>query len=315
MEKRRNATIDFIRVIASILVISIHTTKSTIAGTIGRWAVPFFMIVTGYFYFLNPSHERLMRIIKNLLVLWAVWIIIYIPNGIYSLNGLGMKKIIFELIWSIVGTSIFYGGSWYLPAAAFGLFVVDWLNRKKQFLIRNLLAIFTFFIGCASSNYAGLHLGKLSAIHWCNTLLMGIAWMTLAYYIAKYQYQIKTHFRNPIWLVIAVVLTYVERLFILKYHLYWNLDRTDVYITLPISIVLLFGFILGNPWYVKPQTAFFFRNFATLLFFTQFMFLPFNIHNHMIYFIFTLICSSILSLLILWLSKFKHFTWLQRLYN
>ncbi len=51
MEKRRNATIDFIRIIASILVIAIHTTNGIIAETIGRWAVPFFMVVTGYFYF------------------------------------------------------------------------------------------------------------------------------------------------------------------------------------------------------------------------------------------------------------------------
>lgn len=42
MEKRRNATIDFIRVIASVLVISIHTTSGIIAETIGRWAVPLF---------------------------------------------------------------------------------------------------------------------------------------------------------------------------------------------------------------------------------------------------------------------------------
>ena len=65
MEKRRNATIDFIRVIASVLVISIHTTSGIIAETIGRWAVPFFMVVTGYFYFKNPSHDKLVKLSKT----------------------------------------------------------------------------------------------------------------------------------------------------------------------------------------------------------------------------------------------------------
>lgn len=315
MEKRRNATIDFIRIIASILVIAIHTTNGIIAETIGRWAVPFFMVVTGYFYFLNPNHDRLIRIIKNLLALWLVWMVVYIPNGIYSLMGLGVKQIISKLIWSIIGFSVFYVGSWYLPAAAFGIWVVDYLNKRQLPIVRNLLAAFSLFLGCVSSSYAGFHLGKLSTIHWCDSIFIGILWMTLAYYIAKYHRQIQLHFHSFIWIIVGLGLTLLERFLVLKTGLCPDHKLTDMYITLPISIVLLFGFVLGNPWHVKQRTAFFFRNFATLLFFTQFMFLPFNIHNHAIYFTFTLIGSVVLSLLILWLSKFKHLTWLQRLYN
>ena len=315
MEKRRNATIDFIRVIASILVISIHTTTWPIAMTIGRWAVPFFMVVTGYFYFLNPNHDRLMRIIKNLLSLWVIWMIIYIPYGVRALEGLSFKEIVFKLIWSVIGYSIFYVGSWYLSAAAFGIWIVDFLNRKQLPMIRNLLAIFSLFLGCVSSNYSSFHLGKLSTIHWCDSIFIGVLWMTLAYYIAKYHRQIQLHFHNFTWVIIALILTIFEKSMVFKLGLCSNYGFTDIYITLPISIILLFGFVLGNPWHVKQRTAFFFRNFATLLFFTQFMFLPFNIRNHVIYFTFTLIGSIILSLLILWLSKFKHLTWLQRLYN
>lgn len=117
------------------------------------------------------------------------------------------------------------------------------------------------------------------------------------------------------WLIIAIALTYIERVIVLKNGLYSSLNETDVYITLPFSIILLFGVILGNPWHVRQKYALFFRNFATLLFFTQFMFLPFNIHNHVVYFVFTLIGSTVLSLLVLYLSKFKRLSWLQCLYN
>ena len=292
-----------------------HTTNGIIAETIGRWAVPFFMVVTGYFYFLNPNHDRLIHIIKNLLALWLVWMVVYIPNGIYSLMGLGVKQIISKLIWSIIGFSVFYVGSWYLPAAAFGIWVVDYLNKRQLPIVRNLLAAFSLFLGCVSSSYAGFHLGKLSTIHWCDSIFIGILWMTLAYYIAKYHRQIQLHFHSFIWIIVGLGLTLLERFLVLKTGLCPDHKLTDMHITLPISIVLLFGFVLGNPWHVKTQTAFFFRNFATLLFFTQFMFLPFNIHNHAIYFTFTLIGSIILSLLILWLLKFKHLTSLQRLYN
>lgn len=154
------------------------------------------MVVTGYFYFLNPTRDRLMCIIKNLLTLWVVWMIVYIPNGVYSLLGLSMKQVIFKLVWSVIGFSVFYVGSWYLPAAAFGLWIVSYLNYKNWSLIRNLLAVFSLFLGCVSSSYAGLHLGRFSTIHWCDSILMGITWMTLAYYIANYHHQIETHFHG-----------------------------------------------------------------------------------------------------------------------
>ena len=121
VEKRRNATIDFIRVIASILVNSIHTTTSPIPKTIARWTVPL----------INPNHDRLMKIIKNLLSLWVIWMIIYIPIGVQALVGLSFKKIVFKLVWSVIGYSVFYVGSWYLPAAAFGIWVVDYLNKRQ----------------------------------------------------------------------------------------------------------------------------------------------------------------------------------------
>lgn len=315
MEKRRNATIDFIRVIASILVISIHTTTWPIAMTIGRWAVPFFMVVTGYFYFLNPNHDRLMKIIKNLLSLWVIWMIIYIPIGVQALVGLSFKEIVFKLVWSVIGYSVFYVGSWYLPAAAFGIWVVDYLNKRQLPIVRNLLAAFSLFLGCVSSSYARVHLGKISSIHWCTSIFIGLLWMTLAYYIAKYHKQVESRFRSFGWVLLALILTCAERFLILKFNMAPDTRQTDIYLTLPISVLLLFGFVLGNPWHVKQRTAFFFRNFATLLFFTQFAFVPWHFYSQTLHFIVTLIGSIVLSLLILWLSKFKHLTWLQRLYN
>ena len=104
--RKRDATIDFFRVIASILVILIHTAVREhtpvlyfISVTIGRYAVPFFMIVSGYFYFLKPGKERLKKILSNVLWLWFIWNIIYIPNGIYTLLHAGsIKEVIFELV-------------------------------------------------------------------------------------------------------------------------------------------------------------------------------------------------------------------------
>ena len=84
--------IDCFRIIAAILVVTIHTSPlDTISPTLdfyltrglGRIAVPFFFITTAYFYFLNPSKKRLYKIIKQTLLIYLATIIIYFNQIIY----------------------------------------------------------------------------------------------------------------------------------------------------------------------------------------------------------------------------------------
>lgn len=85
--------IDCFRIIAAILVVTIHTSPlDTISPTLdfyltrglGRIAVPFFFITTAYFYFLNPSKKRLYKIIKQTLLIYLAAIIIYLPLNLYN---------------------------------------------------------------------------------------------------------------------------------------------------------------------------------------------------------------------------------------
>lgn len=66
--------IDCFRIIAAILVVTIHTSPlDTISPTLdfyltrglGRIAVPFFFITTAYFYFLNPSKNDYIRLLNR----------------------------------------------------------------------------------------------------------------------------------------------------------------------------------------------------------------------------------------------------------
>ncbi|MFQ7174000.1 MAG: acyltransferase family protein [Thomasclavelia ramosa] len=83
--------IDCFRIIAAILVVTIHTSPlDTISPTLdfyltrglGRIAVPFFFITTAYFYFLNPSKKRLYKIIKQYNDLFSN--VIYLPLNLYN---------------------------------------------------------------------------------------------------------------------------------------------------------------------------------------------------------------------------------------
>ena len=113
--------IDCFRIIAAILVVTIHTSPlDTISPTLdfyltrglGRIAVPFFFITTAYFYFLNPSKKRLYKIIKQTLLIYLAAIIIYLPLNLYN-HYFNQSNLIYEIIKDVLfdglGGDSYYG--------------------------------------------------------------------------------------------------------------------------------------------------------------------------------------------------------------
>ena len=132
--KERNITIDGFRMIAAILIIFIHTSMIkidgyiayniplyVIANTISRYCVPIYMMITGYFYYSNPTIILRKRIIKKLFLLWGVWMLIYMPVGLRSINNFSTVSMIKFLVKQLFFSSSFFGGSWYLTATIFGI--------------------------------------------------------------------------------------------------------------------------------------------------------------------------------------------------
>ncbi len=133
---------DLFRIIAAFFVVAIHigpfgliSTNADLALTyiLGRIAVPFFFMVTGYFvlgkYILETeTKEHLLRIKQYLLKILKIYAgsaILYLPIGIYAGNysSLGFYDIIRMLLFD--GT--FYH-LWYFPACIIGILVVLGLN-------------------------------------------------------------------------------------------------------------------------------------------------------------------------------------------
>lgn len=321
MEKQRNAAIDFIRMIAAILVILIHTVtiqKSSpvlyfISVTIGRYAVPFFMIVSGYFYFLKPGKNRLKKIVHNVLWLWIVWNIIYLPAGIYHLMSIqGIKEKIQLVIWSFIGQSLCFGAAWYLIALAFGLIFVDFLRRKNKMWLCNVIALIVLFIDCVSTNYQHIfpNLGIISREYWAISIITGILWITVSYYVAKYR-NIASKIGNYISLIIAFGLTLIERLLVQNS----NPNRTDLYFTLPISMFLIFMFILNLSYFRNANKVIVMRDMATLMFFLQFMIIDaLGLKSGSVNFVLVLAFDVILSFIVLRLSRSKYGKFLNKIY-
>lgn len=146
--------IDCFRIIAAILVVTIHTSPlDTISPTLdfyltrglGRIAVPFFFITTAYFYFLNPSKKRLCKIIKQTLLIYLAAIIIYLPLNLYN-HYFNQSNLIYEIIKDVLFDGTFYH-LWYLPATVLGLIIVAVLDKRVSLLTSFSIVVLLYLIG------------------------------------------------------------------------------------------------------------------------------------------------------------------------
>lgn len=114
-----NALIDIFRFVASILIIGSHSLPIFYDDTLNffygqyffRFCVPFFMIVTGY-YFSRCDYHKKIKQIKRIFLLYIISTVIYTPL-IMASNGSFL---------SVIKTLIFgYHHLWYLIAVVVGL--------------------------------------------------------------------------------------------------------------------------------------------------------------------------------------------------
>ena len=155
-KKRFNKLIDDLRIIAAILVVAIHTAplfeynefiSYFITNIIGRLAVPYFFVLSGYFLFKKFKHqndeermETFVKTEKNLLIMYGLTLIIYIPVWLY-LHGLDFGKFVVDLLWNGMHYHL-----WYFPALIVGVgivyFLYNRLNTRKTFILLALLYLF-----------------------------------------------------------------------------------------------------------------------------------------------------------------------------
>lgn len=155
--------IDIFRIISAVLVVSIHTFPLKdiapvfdfyLVKGLGRIAVPFFFMTTAYFYFLKPSKERLVKILKQYLVIYIIAIIIYFPLNLYNLCYL-QDNLLFNTIKAIVFDGTFYH-LWYLPATVIGLIIVSMLHKYVSLTKGLVIVSVLYLIGLGGDSYYGL---------------------------------------------------------------------------------------------------------------------------------------------------------------
>jgi len=248
--------IDYFRIVAAILVIAIHISPfSTIyqpldffvTRVLGRVAVPFFFMITGFFFFSSSyTFVKLKKMILSLLQIYAISIIIYLPINIYrgDFNTINLTHILQD---------IFFNGTiyhlWYLPAAMMGIVItyllITYLPVKKALLICILL----YIIGLGGDSYYNL-ISQIPLIRemylwifsWSeytrNGIFMAPIFLYLGYLMPKGKLRRKGVL---VFLISSFVLMFIEAIIIHKTNLY---RHDSMYVFLPIVVFFLIAWLL-----------------------------------------------------------------------
>ncbi len=164
--KKNYPGIDYFRIIAAVLVVAIHTSPLLginetadfiLTRIIGRVAVPFFFMTSGFLLFARAKEgqlpfSRLSKFLKKTLVLYAVAILVYLPLNIYT--GTLLEWDLASFVKALVFDGTFYH-LWYLPAVMLAALITWIMLRFLQPTVAFSIGILLYLIGLFGDSYYG----------------------------------------------------------------------------------------------------------------------------------------------------------------
>ncbi|MCM1234351.1 MAG: acyltransferase family protein [Ruminococcus flavefaciens] len=233
MQNKTFAGIDYFRLVAAFMVIAIHISPLSVCSgdidylityCIGRIAVPFFFMTTGYFVlapyvFSNFKKKYLLHnyLVKNIR-LYLFVTVIYLPVSVYSGN---IPHNLFELMKQLLFDGTFYH-LWYFPAAIIGCILLACL-AKKSIQAAIGFSVIAYVIGIFGDSYYGI-IENVPLLH---RVYNGV------FYVSSYTRN--GIFFAPIFILLGMILA------VFRFHCRENTCKC--WLVLSLLLMLLEGFI------------------------------------------------------------------------
>lgn len=238
----RNITIDYLRLFLSILVITIHVQPLFHADTeigwlisngLARIAVPCFFIINGYFLGDKIlSWKSTSKYITKLLIIYAVWVLIYFYNS----TGWDLKM-------SVIIFSFGYSHLWYIVALIVGtllLFVANKIIRNQNVLF--VICILLFLTGATLQSIMDIN-SVIDLFKTRNALFVGLPFIFLGNYIKTKKNDIEKIGNKTVLSLLALS---IAILLLESYICFTNNSGKDLYYSLITVCPLLFIFTLKH---------------------------------------------------------------------
>lgn len=290
--RRNYDAIDLFKFLASVMIVAIHTDafldispqlNTILCGGIARLGVPYFFIVTAFFYFNKPvDWANTKKYCQRLLTLYLAWFILSIPKTVYDrfiCSKVSFGETFFRFVRSFFVTSTF-SGSWFLISCVFCAVLyyrLERLDEKNRSAITIALSVLVYFWITFTSAYGRLietvGLGRFYRVYellfanpYCS-FLVGIPYFAVGRYFSRKREKMTIGGRaNWLGFIGSLLLLLLEVYITNTYHL---IKSTDCYLMLLPTAAFLFALIMG--WEIKLKNAMALRTASTIIYFSQFI--------------------------------------------
>ncbi len=169
MKVLKKINVDIFRVIAALMIVAIHiyplasiseTADFVLTRVLFRVAVPFFLMVTGYFVLPKALDkiDDLKKYTWKIVKLYLISILIYLPINIY--NGYFNNFNILSFLKDILITGTMYH-LWYFPALILGLWITYFLLKYLKKNVVGVIILILYIIGLMGDSYYGFISGNI----------------------------------------------------------------------------------------------------------------------------------------------------------
>jgi len=315
-----NGTIDITKLLMAILVIGIHTEPFGFNfwldkgfGICTRLCVPFFFITSAYFFW--KTDKPASSFLKRIIILYAVWSAIYLPFDITTLKSLSFIELLDRFLWSGNEHAL-----WYLCGTIIGFVITYFLLKVFKPKTVILIGLLLLIIGTLKSTYSTAFESILGVslpdnLGSRNGLFYGFPYMALGMAIAKSKSQGLV--KNKIWLyggfVFSLILLAIESyLFVIKF----KADSTILWLSVFPCTFFFFELALNTNIQVNRLTAITFRKVSTLMYVSQYLFIPLlsGLVSNILLFVITTLITATFAFGIIKLSEIKQLRFLKYLY-
>ncbi len=244
---------------------------------LARIAVPFFLTVSGYFYFYRIDRENsVWQYVWRLTKTYIIWSIPYFFINFWVLHNEvgGIAKFVSK---SIIDFFIFGSSShfWFFPALIYSTLIVTFLYKKLGFKALCYIAAILFVIGCLGSSYLkiGHKIPVLSYMyryeHFAairRIFMTGVPFMCVGGWlkINRSRFENISNKKLTFILVVTVLIYIAEKFAITLLSLQDNLVNTIMLVPLVAIIVLL---LLNNPEETKVKLSQNAKNCANFMYY------------------------------------------------
>lgn len=323
--------ISFLQFVFAILVIMLHSSRvfqndayHFIQKSIfSRMAVPFFVVCSSFFFRKKTSQDWTYqnKYLKNYVKNYLVWSAVFLPYGLFYFSSLSFPPSLIPLglLVALLYTGICYH-LWYIPAFLTGTYLVNRALKRVEFKYIIVLSSVLFTVGSIETYSAFLENTKLISIYEGyasvfftsrNGLFFIPIFVCVGYLLYDYREHSLFTQHYLIKLLLSFLLLCLEGVIIFPKQ---GIDKNFLFTLIPFSM-FLFNWAIRTELF-KDKSFYKLKQFSTLYFFIHPIFIEiisipaimvlFKVsHFGWIKFLFTLISTHLLSLVILKIIQVK----------